>query len=444
MGCSGASLCQCCPLSDTFKHMAFEHSSKTHLGASQTEQPDEREGKVENRSRRERMAYWIDRRSQHIDAKTAQMVSPEMVSESGQHFRRGSYEYENLSLDFVYVTHAAETLLTHRGAIEEAVREADIVVLEASIESSLASHRSPANHIYDNEAVEEVILSDGMEHVAVRYPSYNANDSAWLFFSEIENMVKKYGRQLVTLDPLSDYRMMQTLARVEKISTSLHHAKLKDFDNQVTRSIHQITRLTSVAGVASGFAPSLLDYIHRQKKETENADPVDGHAKTGGDAEVTNEGISRRDMLKAMAAIGATGFVGLAGIGTSALEENEKLEVGPNSAQLTAYGLMDYRNVAIAEGLSCLSQGLSRKVKVAVVYGSFHPDAIREYLEQPKLRSLKFQLYKPFRDVAPPMISAYKYEIPSEALKQDSTKEQANCDVGGWRVIVRTEIPKVK
>lgn len=245
-------------------------------------------------------------------------------------------------------------------------------------------------------------------------------------------MVKKYGRQLVTLDPFSDYRMIQTLAQLEgsKFISSMHQKKLRDTDSQITRRINQIIRLTSVAGVASGFVPGLLDYIHRQEKETKNADPVDGQ---------------RRDMLKAMAAIGtAAGFFGLAGIGISALKENEKLEVELNSAQLTAYGLTDYRNVVIAEGLSRLSQGLSKKIKVAVVYGASHTNAIREYLEQPKLRALKFQLYKPFRDVAPPMISAYKYELPPEVLKQDDTQEQANGDVGGWRVIARSEVPKVK
>ena len=339
-----------------------------------------------------------------------------------------SIEHGNLDIQFVGVHHIVETIAAYREAIEQAIADADIVVLEASIETSGEALRSGESYL-------NTVQSSGSDRaVMMHFPQYRLHEnSSGAFFSETENIARKHRKQIVVCDPLSDQRMLQSAVAVELQGGIPHDERLSQLNEQI-REYSKIAAALG-AGVSAGAAV---------------AGPTEASARGGlkilferykaSSSEEKKE--SRRSFLK-RGAVYAAGY----GIGSKVIEKAEaNVDVinhkgKDDQEKFTQYNEIDFRDVSVATGLDQLSRGFTKKMKVAIVYGDYHRNGIRQYLENPNLRQAKFALYKPFRDVAPPQMTAYKYELAPEVVSGTvEIKSIPESKWGYWKQVVQANI----
>lgn len=246
------------------------------------------------------------------------------------------------------------------------------------------------------------------------------------FFYEMENLAKKHKKQLVNLDPYSDYRFLQSIVNDD----GAHGKQLF----RLNEEIQAITKIVANAGdfttqgyLGTGIALGLREAVSLIK---------DG-------PETTEESLhlNRRKFLGQTGALVAGAALGQV-VSMKARENDAVIKYEPDPGQRWAqYNLTDFRDVAIATGIDRLSQRFQRKMKVAIVYGGYHENGVRRYLENPTLREAKRSLYKPFSDIAPPELTSYKYVLSPEVLANKVSLSTIPEDQWGrWQEVVRTRI----
>jgi len=62
---------------------------------------------------------------------------------------------------------------------------------------------------------------------------------------------------------------------------------------------------------------------------------------------------------------------------------------------MISYGITDYRNIGIAEGLERLCNEVNNIKKVCAIYGAGHAETVHKYLMSPILRK-KHLIYLPY------------------------------------------------
>lgn len=337
---------------------------------------------------------------------------------------RERLEHGNLDINFVGVYHTVETLAAYRKIIEAAIADADIVVLEAAINTSGAA-------IASGRVYETPFPAHGtVQSAALNVPRYELDtNSGAAFFSEVENMARMYQKQIVLFDPFSDQRFLQSEVRVRLQGGISHTARL----DQLNQEVRQYSDLVAKAGavVAGGsLAAGTIDGWRQVIKLT-----------TAG-REHNQEDYNRRSFLKRSSAYAASAGLGI-GL-TEKARENRAIidfESPRDQEKITQYHQNDFRDVSIATGLDRLSTEFSKKMKVAIIYGVAHKSGIREYLENPRLRQAKLALYKPFRDIAPPEMTAYTYELdPAIASGERAVTETPESEWGYWKQTVQVRL----
>lgn len=333
-------------------------------------------------------------------------------------------EHGKLNIRFVGVHHTVEALAAHRKIIEAAIADADIVVLEAAVNASGAL-------VTSGRAYETSMPVHGTaQSVTINMPKYDLEtNSGVAFFSEAEHMARMHRKQIVTFDPATDRRLLQSEAAV-RLQGGVSHAERLDQLNQQMRRYSEVVAKTGEAVALGSLVAGTIDAGRQRVKsmvERQEADPVYE---------------SRRSFLKRSFAYAAG-----AGLGVGVMEKAEKnkkvidFEYDSDQERTTQYNETDFRDVSIATGLDRLSQVLNKEMKVAIIYGDYHRSGVRKYLESPELRETKLALYKPFRDIAPPEMTAYKYELdPDIASGKVALKDTPEQDWGVWRETMRAQL----
>jgi hypothetical protein len=370
------------------------------------------------------MAHLLDMRSATLDHDISlAMIERGLTKGPAPNMER--FRYGNLDIQFVGVHHVAEALPEYRKVIDEAIAQADFVVSEVSIETSGAALDARAIHARPLQ-----VAGDGA-YAAMFYPSDGIGGlSARTFFYEIENMVKKHGKQIVFFDPYSDQRFLQTVTQEEgKFSQqagALHRRNLeiREYSKDAAMVGSDIAKAAVGAGVLEGIYRSVIDRVADEQDE----------AKTE---------ISRRHFLKRGVAYVAGAALGTA-IEQKADENIQAIDLhNPSSQRVWQYNLNDFRDIAVAHGIDRLNEHVTKSMKVAIIYGDYHRNGVRYYLEQPEqLRDIKAALYGVYSEIAPPEMTAYRYEMNPDIVSGKGTFQDTPEQYWGqWKETIRAKLP---
>lgn len=328
----------------------------------QTPKPEQPVRSLEGNAVRTGMVKYLEVMAQRIDTNILKRMDPEDFR--GQKFEQVTVEHGNLEIEMMGVAHVVETLPRHRNKIEAAIKNSDFLVLESAVEAK------------DSD------LARGIGRSAV--------SSDGMFFLEVERMVRKHGKGLVTTDPYYGDGM-----REEE-----HRDKMEKGE----KLVQDTRRLVGAAGVATSLAGATLaarPFVEKVSKEKG----------------IEASRISRRDFLKFSAA-GASAILSHKIASVDA--ESRNYGNSEMSDPTFDYQLNDYRDVVIAEGIDMISRSLTTKKKASLLFGAHHLKGIRYYLDHPDIRRAKLALYKPFREKAEPKLRAYHFELEKQVTEQDA------------------------
>ncbi len=105
--------------------------------------------------------------------------------------------------------------------------------------------------------------------------------------------------------------------------------------------------------------------------------------------ELRNEKTDRRKFLKKIGKIGVYSYL-LSGTFPA------KMSIIYGSEDIYSYGLTDYRNVMIADGIERLSRQTDGIRKIVSIHGNAHADTVRGYIKDSEIREIKKNLYLPY------------------------------------------------
>lgn len=314
----------------------------------------------------------IDVQSERLDRKIQEQSRTHIELRERLGYKREQFEHGKLNIDFLGVAHEPETLLRRRKEIEEAIRQADFVVLEALHTIGGDVHgKNPGDISVQQLSVEE--LADiGIE-----------KRGSVIFFGEIQNIARKYGKPIVALDPFVSVK-------------ALLESNGKNFDPALRAADIEISK-DHLKTAALGFTPAAGLAVFEKLRPV-----LKGLTQNDEDEHPEQPQLSRRTFLK-RSVQAASVVMG----GKSLLNTLPSQHILPKSL---SHNLQDYRDVIVSTGLDILERKSSRKNRVAVIYGANHLNSVRTYLNDQSIREEKRKGYATFDTIAKPEIRAYSWQ----------------------------------
>lgn len=345
---------------------------------------------------RETMEEFSDFRSGLIDEETLKNTNPEALTKTREWFVRENFQVGKLNVQIFGLEHSRETLALYRSQLEEAIQLADIVLTEAPFEAS-----------GDFDKLWQRARNEG-ERINL--------DSDGIFFLEIDRIVAKYGKTLISVDP--QYEAEERVDDGEVASGA------------IARLNRNIDRYQTVATVGATVAAGSYSALKTSKILQSTVEGL----KNGQTPDLV---ITRRDLLKAAGA-GAISY-GIARVGIENADVNGMRSSGANGRDYI-YALHDYRDAVAAQALRALGKSFSKPMKAVVIYGRAHKEGIQRYALDPKRLRLKLTAYKPFRDISPPTMSIYKFEKFPVPQKHPEAEVPV---FGEWKRKSKTRLPSI-
>ncbi len=366
---------------------------------------------VKTKSFQERLVEKIDEDSRSLDKETARhgwsSHDPEKIKayRESLHVKEKKGSINGQDFHFLGVMHAPETLLFEREKLEDAIKNCGAVVLESTPEIE-----GLFNPEFQKKIHEELmaVLKDKVE--ADDWIKRNiTNHPMKIFFHEMEQLAKKYGKPVITIDPHSGANVGKDLVR-EWISES-----------DVLREKVEAIQTGMVGGLSAGLLASLgfLTQSIMEGERGKNVTLQEQKEQQVRSVVAPKDGVpenpSRRNFLKGVAVLGVTAVVSPTTV-LSVLEQRPERAGGdkPLVASLLV-NAVDYRNVAVAHGIDLLTQKEKYQGPLVIIYGRYHTDTMVNYLNSPTLRDVKYAAYRPLRDIKPPQIGEYRYSMDETA-----------------------------
>ena len=324
---------------------------------------------------------------------------------------------------FLGVAHTPETLLFEREKLEDAIKNSGAVVLEGAPEIAGLLDPEFQKKIYEELMV---VLKDKVK-VDEWIKENITNHPFGTFFHEMEQLAKKYGKPVITIDPHSGPNSSKHLLREWMGNGDALQAKVGAIQMGMVGG-WGAGAFTGLGFLALGSVEKQRERrAHRQKQEEQEPRDVVGVA------ENAPENPGRRKFLAGMAVLGVTAVV-TPTVALSVFEQEPERAGGdkPLVASLL-FDAIDYRNVAVARGIDRLTQQEKYQGPLAIIYGSYHTDTMINYLNSPTLRDLKYEAYAPLRDIKPPQIGEYRYVV-------DDTAPFNTNPTGRWERIRAEEV----
>lgn len=191
-----------------------------------------------------------------------------------------------------------------------------------------------------------------------------------LFFEKIIGMAARKGVKIATADPYDETAQRNCILEV------------------CNNDIESFKMVAATGGIGIWGSAYLLEKLLKDNKK-----------------------ISRRSFLQLLGA-GAAGAALGSMLSIGASKENKPGQYGRAKNPLGAalYTLIDYRDVAVAEGLDQLTKRNFGEGPVVAVYGAFHTDAIKHYATHPIERKAKLASYLPYRSMANPELEIFEFD----------------------------------
>lgn len=343
------------------------------------------------------MEEFSDWRSSLIDDETLKKTDPVAFEKVKEQFKRENFQVGKLDVQLFGLEHSRETLALYRAQLEEAIKLADIVLTEAPFEAS-----------GDFDKIWRKARSNG-ERTNL--------DNGNIFFLEVDRMVAKHGKTLISVDPQYE---AEEKTKEGKTASSV----MGELDRNIDR--YQTIGTIGTTVVAGGYAALKTSGTLHATVEGLN------------EGQMPDLGVTRRNLLKAAGA-GVVSY-GAAKMGIENADVHSMRGDGANGRDYI-YALHDYRDAVAAQALRALGQSFTKPMKVVVIYGRAHKEGIQTYALDPKRLQSKLTAYKPFRNISPPAMSVYKFEkypVPQR-------DQQFHIPVfGEWKKKSKSKLPPIE
>lgn len=334
---------------------------------------------------------------------TNREVANDTNRETAMH--RESFELNGARVEFLGVGHDPATAERLAPELEEAIRQASIVLLE-----SAPSAEGP----FTDEAVREYreLMGNKLKFSDEEIiKSIEAGKRGLAFYAKMEALAAKHGKPVAVTDPIGadgdGFRQLFT----------------EDPFRSADETAEQAKTAAVLGGALVAALPTISDAIRGRGAELENRrenpptastppseHPIDesGHRPSGGSP------MSRRGFLRVLgggiAAAGVASEVASAIARKSDPMKGSYGRRGDNPFGAALYDGLDYRDVVTAQGLDRLTRREDvRGGSVVVIYGDGHRASIRHYAESPNERAMKRTAYIPYQRVAPAKLRIFQH-----------------------------------
>ncbi len=352
---------------------------------------------IEDRPRPDQLTKreWEDRLNAEIKQVSNQAENILFTAEEKED--RVSFDTESFLLygrhvSFFGVKHTAETFARYEKELRQGVKEADFVVFEGAPEIQLGE-RSMAERIAERQGPD--LKAKSVRDIRQGFMHQLGTDGFDHFYHAMENVAALEGKKVALFDPMN----------LSGATKDENYAYLKAWERELPENIEQAASALAVVGLASHAA---------------------------GTAISKNEKLSRRGFL-----MGAgTAVAGISALAVGSQMTRVDLDnpegkirhmsnVRRKSEQVVAYGLVDFRNILIAERLELLVKTLPEGAKISVFYGDGHRAAIQDYLTHPVARVVKKQAYKLAKGYMSPKaaVGAWKFDFEKGKWEEQSEGE---------------------
>ncbi len=306
-----------------------------------------------------------------------------------------SFELNGTTIEMYGVFHGRGMFEQYREHLEKAIHNASAVIVEAA---------PTAEGVYSPEIIEairdwikrqDIVASD--EEITQFVLSLQKNEHL-KFYADVEKIVAQEGRPLITIDP--------------RLAQNTIQGKFEEREQDVALA----KKIGAIGGSGLFLSLALYDFVSRQQEKSSETDKKSGPQK-----------MSRREFLKTTTKV-VVGLSSLLALGSLIAEQHEpkgKIQIKrgrtENPAGPLLYNLMDFRNVAVAQGLHMASKENFGDGPIVLIYGSAHLDAIQHYSQRDTEREIKYQSYLPYREVDPPVFRVYSWSEENNWLKEEES-----------------------
>jgi len=317
--------------------------------------------------------------------------------------RHETFELHGARIEFFGIKHTTPFLNQHRETLTNAIRNAAIVFLEGAPHTEgifseetikeLQSFFSRRGYQPSRESIERFILE---------------KKQGFAFYAALEDIAAKYGKPIATADPAA--------AMGDAFEKLIIGKTFEDIDDDTERARTALI----IGGILLAALPSCGNNL---KECLKNLMPKTSDAEENAKAEQKSEQLpreqkpkgkmSRRNFLRVLG--GSIAAPAILSETASALFKKNMEPPGygrrtDNPLGAFLYDSIDYRDVSVAEGLERLARSMNGKGAIAIIYGDAHRASIKHYASSPKERSIKTNVYLPYRAAAPPKLEVFEYD----------------------------------
>lgn len=307
-------------------------------------------------------------------------IDPRIEQELQKFWERGrdTFLVNGKTVEFYGLGHTIDTLRIYRKEIEMAIEQASCVFSEGA--PTLYSENSP---------LQEYLLP--VDKKDIRDMTY--------FMNEIHKICQNKSRRVYTSDPIMSGR----LADIAEKAQFWREDEVKEQTNRL-----QLI-LASITGILVGTS------IEDQENE-----------KMGQPALETRRGTTRRDFLKGILS-GVTLLATNNSLGKILSLEREEGFDRLDYLGFNVRSLRDYRDVCIAKGLDLLTKNIQSDDPIVAIYGAGHTAPVKFYLENPREREWRFQMYEFMRKKIPTALLGYEVDKDGNWEITEESKYEKNA-----------------
>ncbi|MBI4050809.1 MAG: hypothetical protein HY396_02440 [Candidatus Doudnabacteria bacterium] len=305
-------------------------------------------------------------------------------------FHKEDFQLNGQQVEIHGVYHKPATIEFHHKELEDAIKRAELVVVEMGPVTTDLSNALEKSDL--NPVVKEEIRS------------------YFDFYNYISELAGRQNKMIVNADPAESGEGEQFFRNLESFNE-------KDEDVQRVKTL-------VAAGLPAGLALTIL------RKKMGSAEEM-RQTKVGEDTKEANQKLPKKmsRRLFILASLGAVAGGSLASVSKGADYFNRRTDrfAGRKDNPLGPflYNLEDYRDLITSEALDKLTKK-SIKGPVTVIYGDTHRSALRHYALSPRERAAKRNLYAAYENIMPPEMKVYKPAVDARSgiLSWDKVKSE--------------------
>lgn len=302
------------------------------------------------------------------------------------------------TVEFFGLVHDGRTLDIYEKELDMLIRESSCVLLEVS----------PLIYSEDSPIIKQYFLP----HLDSTNPQNIEAVSTAKFFAGISALAEEHSKRVYISDPINtSYSQFFEEGGDPSLTPG------KEADAVIEGDRRKLALIFAGLGVA---LPVSRYFTGSGKKGTAKHPSKRDEPRSGG--------MTRRKFLRATlygAVLGGMSCGIDGSLVRDIFSQNALYFDRTDTAGVIVYSFRDYRDVCIAKGIEKLTKNIESNKPIVAIYGADHTKPVRYYLEHPKERELRYQLYMSLRHKIPTELLGYD----ADASKKWTAAERISLEV---------------